>query len=174
MNSRMLMLTLCATGAAIAQAQIPSVPTSLAVRGGYFIGGNFGGSTPGSSVRLEGFELGLDMPLFSLPVVEFRLSPTVAFGGSTGTGNADGDFYRIIGDAKFNLPGQNWYVAVGTGYGFTVNGGGKFDTTSGMVGQLTLGLQASATAGIKPYYELSWVFGKPQLTGVGFDVGIRF
>jgi hypothetical protein len=170
----LLVVTCFALATGIASAQLPSIPTtSMGVRGGLYFGGNFSGTTPGSSDRIEGLELGLDAGVFSLPSVEFRFSPTVAFGRSTDSG-VDADFYRLIGEAKFNIPSQAWYVAIGTGYGWTDNHGSGFDSSSGAVGQLTFGIEPKGSDGTKLYYEVSLVFGKPELTGLSFDVGIKF
>ena len=131
MTPRIAPIAILLIAAGAAQAQLGSIPTSnMGVRAGYYFGGNFSGSTPGSSDRIEGFELGLDMSLINLPIVEIRLSPTVAFGRSASSG-VDGDVYRLIANAKIKPPSQSWYVAVGTGYGWTDSHGGGFDTKSG-------------------------------------------
>jgi hypothetical protein len=168
-----LTLAILAVGAACAQAQLPS---GLGVRGGYYLGDRFDTLPPGTRGNLEGFELGADLSLFKFALVEIRLSPTVTFGGSTKHGgDTDGNIFRAVVNAKFNAPSQPWYVALGTGYGFTDNRGGKqFDTKSGAIGQFTLGYEARGVLKLQPYYELSWVFGDRQLTGLSFDIGVKF
>ena len=176
MHARTAFLALGLAVAGAAQAQLPSLPTSIGIRGGYYYGHDFSGIAPGSTARLEGLELGADMPLFHLAMVELRLSPTVVFGGSLRHGaDTDGNIYRIVANAKLKVPTQSWYVALGTGYAFTDNRGGhQFNTTSGTVGQATVGIEPGGAMGLKLYYELSWIFGDPQLSGLAFDVGIKF
>jgi hypothetical protein len=168
-----LTLAVLAVGAVCANAQLPS---GIGVRGGYFYGDRFDTLPPGSRGRLEGFEVGLDLSLLKLPLVEIRLSPTATFGGTTRSGgDTDGNIFRAVLNAKFNAPSQPWYVAVGSGFAFTDNrGGNQFDTTSGAVGQFTLGYEGKGVLKFQPYYELSWVFGESQLSGVSFDIGFRF
>jgi hypothetical protein len=168
MKMRTLLVSAGLLTLAGAQAQISN---GIGIRGGYYLGDRFDG------LHLDGFELGADLTLFHLGLVDIRLSPTVVFGGSAAHGSdTDGNIYRITAGAKFSTPGQPWYGVVGTGFAATENRGGKqFDTTSGAIGQLTLGYNAGTKLGVlQTYYELSYFFGDSQLSGVAFDIGVKF
>ncbi len=152
--------------------------SGLSVRGGFYKGSTFDGATPGSDLWLEGFQVGLDVPLKRLPLnlAEIRFSPTYVLGGSNRKGgDTDGNLWRLMLTARVGVPGQPVYVLGGLGYaGTQTRGGAKFDPVEGFVGQVGLGYTLHRGLLTSTFIEASGFIGKGQLAGIGVDLGVRF
>ncbi len=174
MQTRLLICALGIAAGALAEAQ------GIGLRVGYFKGSSFGGNFPGSSISLEGFEAGIDYSLYKLPMglAEIRISPTITFGGSNRKGpDADGTLFRFLANVKFSVPGAPFYGIAGIGYGSArPRGGAAFDSRSGVYSQLGMGFDLGPKLPIapQPFVEIAYAFGDRALTGLSFDVGIRF
>jgi hypothetical protein len=152
---------------------------NISFRGGYFVGKNFQGTN--GTVRLEGPQFGIDIPILKLPVsgTEFRLSPTIVLGGGARKGNDnDGTIYRVLATAKSRIPLSNAYGLFGAGYATSkTRGTTKFDTKPAWVTQFGIGMNLGTSgniAGFKAFVEASYHLGTKQYQGFTLEVGIRF
>jgi len=163
----------------------------ISVRGGYAKGKSFP-NTNGQKLTLEGLQVGLDLPIYSVPLtgLQVSLSPTVTFGGSTRKGNdADANLFRILAVGRSRLKGTGLYAIVGYGYGTAkTRGTTSFDTEGGVIQQFGIGKSLDAldwlsqvpnsatkvASGLKPFIELSYITGSKPHRGWSAEFGIRF
>lgn len=150
----------------------------ISLKAGYFSGESFTGYG-GSSVRLEGLELGADLTLLKLPLLplDVRLSPSVVFGGSLRSGgDDDGSIYRLLATARVSRPGGTGYLAGGVGFArIEPRGGAPFESKDGFVAQIALGSSAANVAPLvpQPFFEVAYTFGDDEFRGFTFSVGVR-
>lgn len=148
------------------------------IRGGYFKGANYRSGT--STFHLEGPQIGLDIPLLTLPtgLAEIRISPSIVFGGLNRKGSdADGTLARFLLTAKVRPPVVGIYGIGGLGLGFaTERGGTQLPVTSSFLVQIGIGydLASGLPTGIKPFVELNYHMGDGPFQGISFEAGIRF
>lgn len=148
------------------------------VRVGFHRGADYT-NTLGAKTRLEGFQVGLDLPVVGLPLtgVQVSLSPTVVFGGSHRQGSdTDGMVYRLMATAKTGVPASGYYAFGGVGYGWSNGRGGTvFNTKTSLLFQAGLGMDiGTGPLPTKPFVQASYVWGEDQFRGLSFEVGMRF
>lgn len=166
-----------ATGAR-AQEQSSTHLARYALRAGFSIGNGF--FDAGRSQHLEGFELGLDVPLTRRPTRwgSLSFSPTVLFGGSNRGGNdTDGNLYRLMVTLRRPIHRQGLYAGLGMGVSFADARNQDFRAASGFTGQFLLGytFHAGRTVRYQPFVEFSYYAGAyDKLSGFSLNAGVRF
>src|SRR5689334_19701395 len=116
---RLALISVFVVGAVCAQAQTGGFNLNGHI--GYYQSSRFH-LKDGSTARIQGAEVGLDMPFISIPGVTATLSPSVVFS----TGNADGNLYRLEATARTPISIEGFYGKFGTGYAFTTARNGDF------------------------------------------------
>ncbi|MFN3684149.1 MAG: hypothetical protein ACK41F_09470 [Fimbriimonadaceae bacterium] len=150
----------------------------ISLKAGYYSGESFSGAG-GSSVRIEGLELGADLTVLRLPLapVEVRLSPSVVFGGGLRQGgDDDGTIYRLLATARVSRPGGTGYLSGGLGFArIEPRGGAPFESKDGFVGQIALGSAAANVAPLvpQPFFEVAYTFGDAEFRGFTLSLGVR-
>lgn len=154
-----------------------SLSQGISVQAGYYFGESFPGRQ-GASVRLEGVDIGVNLPLLRVPLapVEVYASPSVVVGGGLRSGpDDDGTIYRLLVTAKTHLPGGSTFLSGGVGYTrIEPRGGAPFDAKDGTVVRLAFG--SAPQVGYlmpQPFFELAYSFGSAEFRGVTLSVGVR-
>ncbi|MCE9559440.1 MAG: hypothetical protein K8R88_10855 [Armatimonadetes bacterium] len=181
--------SLIATGS---QAQITKALSGISLRAGFFRGNNFNGLAPTPTVKLEGLQFGIDIPIYKVPVAgtSLSLSGTYFMGGGTRKGNDnDANVYRLMALTRSRIPTSGLYAIYGLGYAEAkTRGTTNFDTKRGFIQQIGIGKtlskldwlgnvpvgNVSQLSGAAPFIELSYINGKSQYKGYSLELGVRF
>ena len=182
---RTLLLTAFAVLASSASAQV--------IRGGplgvedikyrIFVGGGQTDSftnNAAQSVRLQGPEIGIDLPLqrpvSGGPILMF--TPSVLLGGQLSSGgDADGYVYRALIGMFTPLGAKGFYTRFCIGWSFAQSRGHQFGDESGFAPKYTLGygLSMGDRAPVTATLELSYHNASESvLSGFSFGTTIRF
>lgn len=151
--------------------------TGFGVKIGYYTGQSFDGMG-GQRIRLQGPEIGFDIPLQKLgQTTALRFSASMMMGGALAHGSdSDGNIYRMLLAAEIRQPGSNAYWIAGAGFGFAHDRGiTRIRNKSGFVAQVGYGMDMAGTfRGGRPYAELSVYSGSTTFQGLGVNLGLRF
>ena len=175
MRRHALLLPLLAT-AGIGHAQgLPLIDFS--VRGGYTWSDRFTNNN-GDRVRLEGFEVGADIPFSGfVPGLSMSLSPSIFLGGATRSGaDADGTVIRLHLTTRSPVDVGPLYSGAGFGWSFGTGRGNSFDSVNAFSGKFFVGYRLSAgPVPMAPSVELTYhQSGKAQLRGWTIGIAASF
>lgn len=167
MTTRIVPIAALAALAAVSCAQV----TGIRVRAGY------GWSGAINSRHLTGPELGFDLPVQKLPLVEIDFTGDWLMGGQLAHGgDLDGNVYRFMLSARAQVPGAKVSVFGGLGWATAQSRGGQFAAENGEVLQLGVGFPLGAkTPLIAPSLEVAGTFAsKSGLSGFNISVAVHF
>lgn len=174
--TRTLSLGTCACLASVALGASKD-EIGFGVKVGYYTGQSFDG-IGGQRIRLQGPELGFDIPLQRLGQrATLRFSPSMMLGGALASGSdSDGNIYRMLLAVEFRQPGETTYWIAGAGFGFAHDRGiTRIRNKSGFVAQVGYGMDlAGRFQGGRPYAEFSVYAGSATFQGLGLNLGLRF
>lgn len=161
---------------------VPSVPglTGSNWKLGYYFGSSFAGTGETGTVRLQGPEIGVEIPILNLPtgLLSVSLNPSVVFGGGfSHGGDNDGQLYRVLGRAKTGIPMTGLYAFAGLGIEWGAQRGTTtFNTNSGLVKVIGLGkgIPLTGNLGKQSTFEVAYYFGDSRFTGYTVSLGLRF
>lgn len=161
--------------AGVASAQLPGV-SGIRVKVGYGWSGRITDHN-NNSRHLTGPELGFELPLTKLPLVQIGLTGDVLLGGQLSHGSdLDGNVYRLMLSGRASIPGSQVGVFGGIGWGWAQARGGQFDNFNGEVAQLGVAIPLGINAPlISPSLELAGTWSsKTGLGGFSASVAVRF
>lgn len=132
----------------------------------------------GDRVRLEGFELGADVPLSSMiPGVKVNFSPSIFFAGQHSSGgDADGTVIRLHVTAMNPIGVGPVYSGGGLGWSFANARQNQFSDVNGFSAKFFVGYRlASGPVPVAPAVELAYhQAGKAQLRGFTLSLAAQF
>jgi hypothetical protein len=175
MKTKTSLILAIAVVSAAASAQVGGV-SGIRVKAGYGWSGNITDSG-GARRKLQGPEVGVEIPVQRLPLVEFAIGVDVLLGGQLSRGSdLDGNVYRFLGIARAHIPGTNMSAWLGAGWATAQSRGGQFGAFNGAITQIGLAIPLGAIIPtMVPTLEVAATMGgKSGLNGVSVGLSFRF
>ena len=146
------------------------------VRIGYGVSGNFTLADT-STGRLEGPEIGLDIPItLGMTPMKVYASPSILLGGRMSNGSdTDGEVYRLLLTTRASAPGVGFYTFAGAGISFSKARGGQFSSSTDYETVFGAGMPAAAFMIPNASFEVAWHSSpKGQLRGLTLGIAGSF